>query len=117
MDEQPVQIVKKRRIKVIPIFLMHFFFGLGIAALGTFAKNVIEQIGGAVFMVVLMLMMFVVPSMFQCTQVMGVSVGGGCVARTLLSLVTLLFVVGSYAYIIARIVMLRKKGDVEVRII
>lgn len=105
---------QKKRIKVIPILLMQVVLGLGILALGTFAKNRREQVAGALLWVALLLAMFVLPGFFPC-QVIGDTVSGsGCVALGLLNIFTMIAGLGSYAYIIGRVLMLRKDPNAQI---
>jgi hypothetical protein len=111
---EETKVMQKRRIKIIPIFLMHLVLGLGITALGTFAKNKWEQIGGVIFFLLYIFLFVGSRLMFQCYSIGGVyGTGSGCLMQSLANILLLILGLGSYIYLIAKIIMLKKEPDAE----
>ncbi|VVC72141.1 Uncharacterised protein [uncultured archaeon] len=111
MEEAAV--VEPKRIKIIPIFLMHLVLGLGISALGTFTDNTKERIGGILFALAAGALLFIVPGYFPpCVTIYGVSTGG-CAERGLINIAVIVLGAGSYVYIFARLYLLSKDPNAK----
>ena len=85
-----------RRIRVIPVFVFNILFaGLGIAALGYYSKNKLEQVGGVLLFLAFCSFLIFMPMLIPGSAAFGV-----------LAVVVLRW--GSFIYIVARLFLLSR---------
>jgi hypothetical protein len=116
----------KKHVSLLGVVISHFILGLGVAAIGRGMNNKKELYGGLLLMALIIVSAygigFVSPCPSSCDYypaelVYYVTDCEGCIWVDLGGIVSFFLSLGSWIYIIARLVMIHRSEDGQVRLL